>query len=319
MTSDITIAVTVFDRRTYLIDAITSALEQTLPASRVFVLEDHGPDEGLAGFVYDNFGQRVEYLRNPNRRGLFDNWNACIEHCSTRWMSILHDDDLLRPGFVASMQHLMARYPDKGLYFGQTKEIDSAGLVLGRAGVACPEGTLDRDVPLETFLMDNPLSFPGQLFDVSLARELGGFRKHSQFCGDWEMWARLCAARGAAQTADTVSSYRQHLALGRGTTRVERNGKRYGLVNVQRKRVGRLLKESSHFADIRRKALEIQPLPSRILMRNAREMTPRILRYNTQLFLQSRAPNAGYRALQWLTRLTGPRVFRAVSEITSSR
>jgi glycosyltransferase involved in cell wall biosynthesis len=319
MKPDITIAVTVFDRRTYLIDAIASALEQTLPASRVFVLEDHGPDPGLADFVCNSFGRRVEYLRNPSRRGLFDNWNACIEHCSTKWLSILHDDDLLRPGFVASMGQLMEQHPDRGLYFGQTEEIDSTGLVMGRAGVACPDGTPYRDVPLDMFLMDNPLSFPGQVFDVSLARELGGFRRYSQFCGDWEMWARLCAARGAAQTADVVSSYRQHPALSRGTTRVERNGKRYGLVNVQRKRVARLLRRSGGFAETRRGALEFQPLPSRILIRNAREMTSRILGYNTQLFLDSRAPNVGYKMLQWVTRLMGSAVFRAASRLSLVR
>src|SRR5690242_712154 len=42
----ITIAVTVYNRRDYLPDAIQSALNQTVPV-RVIVVEDCGPDPGL--------------------------------------------------------------------------------------------------------------------------------------------------------------------------------------------------------------------------------------------------------------------------------
>ncbi len=43
---DITIAVTVFNRRKYVKQAIASALGQTRPV-RVIVVEDCGPDPGL--------------------------------------------------------------------------------------------------------------------------------------------------------------------------------------------------------------------------------------------------------------------------------
>ena len=74
----ITIAITVFNRRQYLQQAISSALRQTCPV-RVMVVEDCGPDPGLEAFVRAEFGSRIEYHRNPRRRGLFDNWNACTE------------------------------------------------------------------------------------------------------------------------------------------------------------------------------------------------------------------------------------------------
>jgi hypothetical protein len=54
---EITIAVTVFNRRQYLKQAITSALEQTVPV-RVIVVEDCGPDLTLRDFVRGLFGAR---------------------------------------------------------------------------------------------------------------------------------------------------------------------------------------------------------------------------------------------------------------------
>src|SRR5262249_47701629 len=96
---DITIAVTVFNRRDFVLESIRSALEQTLPV-KVIVVENCGPDPGLREFILGEFGSRIEYFRNATNRGMFDNWNACLEYCRTPWLSILHDDDELRPNFV---------------------------------------------------------------------------------------------------------------------------------------------------------------------------------------------------------------------------
>src|SRR5579859_4880937 len=76
--ADITIAITVYDRREFIQQAVLSALNQTQPV-KVIVVEDCGPDAGLQDFVLERFGSRITYHRNPRRRGLFDNWNACIE------------------------------------------------------------------------------------------------------------------------------------------------------------------------------------------------------------------------------------------------
>lgn len=78
----ITIADTVYDRRQYLVQAGERALNQTVPV-KVMVVDDCGPDAALREFVRAQFGIRVGYYRNVQRRGLFDTWNACVEPCST--------------------------------------------------------------------------------------------------------------------------------------------------------------------------------------------------------------------------------------------
>src|SRR4051812_23588544 len=104
---EITIAVTVFDRRQYIGQAIESALNQTSsPNPAVLVVEDCGPDPELRSFVEKRFGDRIRYIRNQKRLGLCGNWNACIAACHTAWLCILHDDDFLEPTFVQSMTEL---------------------------------------------------------------------------------------------------------------------------------------------------------------------------------------------------------------------
>ncbi len=100
----ITIAVTVYHRRQYVEEAIASALRQSVAhAPNVIVVEDCGPDASLRDQIVRRFKNRITYFRNDQRRGLFDNWNACLEACRTPWLCILHDDDVLEPTFAASM------------------------------------------------------------------------------------------------------------------------------------------------------------------------------------------------------------------------
>jgi glycosyltransferase involved in cell wall biosynthesis len=76
---DITIAVTVYNRRDYVLAAIRSAVNQTIPV-KVMVVEDCGPDATLCDFIVGESGNRIEYIRNSRIRGLFGYWNVCREH-----------------------------------------------------------------------------------------------------------------------------------------------------------------------------------------------------------------------------------------------
>lgn len=309
---DITIAITVYNRRQYLKQAIKSALKQTVPV-KVIVVEDCGPDATLEKFVKDEFGGRVEYFRNPERRGLFGNWNACIEYCKTPWLSILHDDDFLLPEFIETMQGLKAMLPDRGLYFGQALVADVEGEVMRDAF----HRTSDSEArPLEAmhFLWTNPFSFPGHLFAVDLAKKVGGFRTTSIYSGDWEFWMKLTVQGRGARTGTPVAVFRHHDDWNRGTNRVLRSGRTYGLYAVQRKRnVALLNKKGCRLEFDRIEILRMFPLPSRYLIQFGKYFSPRLLAYNAELLLHSQAPNWKYRSVQSVVRFLGPTFIRFVS------
>lgn len=312
--ADITIAVTVFARRTYLAQAIASALDQTLPV-RVMVVEDCGPDAALGDFVRQQFGNRVEYFRNPRRRGIFGNWNACLDYCQTPWLSILHDDDYLDRGFVAAMVELSRQAPDCGLYFGHTQMVDDQNQPLSILSIPVPAEPWRR-VALEDMMRITPFPFPGQLFSVAAARAQGGFRESSQYCGDWEMWAKLTAASGAAQTRATVAFNRHHTDPGRGTSRIIREGRLYPLTYVQRKRILAMLRARGGSARFdRRRELELEPYPSRHLLAYAHEMSPRLRAYNTRLLALSKSPNCAHALAKLAARLLGGNCFALLSRL----
>jgi glycosyltransferase involved in cell wall biosynthesis len=306
----ITVAITVYDRRQYLKQAIASALDQTAPA-RVLVVEDCGPDPTLETFVKAEFGSRVEYVRNPRRRGLFGNWNACLEWCQTEWISILHDDDYLAPCFVESMLELEKTAPGRALYFGVVLGVDENGVAISRllrekfSGPWVERGLTD--------VLFGPFPFPGHLFRVEKARRLGPFRETSLFCGDWEMWATLLADGGGAQSNEVVAYSRDHGGVEKGTNRILRQGRQYPLTYVQQKRVLALFPPSRRLKFDRLQLLRRAPLPTRDLLTYGKSFSPRLLSYHAKLLLLAPAPHWRYAVFQSMTRLFGTGFVRRAS------
>jgi glycosyltransferase involved in cell wall biosynthesis len=308
----ITIAITVYNRRQYVKQAIASALDQTVPV-RVIVVEDCGPDPSLQAFVKSEFGTRIEYVRNPKRRGLFGNWNACLDLCQTEWITILHDDDFLAPEFIEAMVELEKESPGCALYFGTT-------LIVNEHGEAIPEQD-SRTVSGRwmkrglTDILYLPFCFAGHLFRVSDARAVGGFRETSFMCGDWEMWANLIALGGSAQSSRVVAFNRSHEGWDRGSNQVSRSGRHIPTTMVQHKRVLALLPVGSKIRFDRVAYHRENPLSTRFLLRYGASLSPRLLRHHVGLLCLSRAPNFGYALFQSLARLGGVPFVRTASKV----
>jgi glycosyltransferase involved in cell wall biosynthesis len=312
---DITIAITVYDRRDYVVAAIDSALAQTVPV-KVMVVEDCGPDPGLREFILQKFGGRIEYLRNPQNRGLFDNWNACLEYCRTPWLSILHDDDLLYPHFVETMLALAQQAPGRGLYYGRRNRLEPDGKIYPPTVVSWQNWRdLDSSAALLEQADESVLGYPGNLIRVEAARGLGGFRKHFRFTGDWDMWMRLVVHFGGIETATVVAVGRCHEDFGRASSGVTRRGWKWVLDNVQRKRNLNLLKTAKGISAPfdRAKLVRRNPVPMRQMLRQAGGFSRGVLVYNWWLLTQSTPPHWHYALLQQAVRWFGPQFLRRLS------
>jgi hypothetical protein len=162
----------------------------------------------------------------------------------------------------------------------------------------------------------NPVRFPAELFRADHAQALGGFRPTSLFTGDWDMWFKLAVQYGAAGTNRVVGNSRSHQAEGRGTTRVERNGKYQALIAMQAKQNAALLRQrGSEVRYDRAAALKAYPVPTRFLLENASGFTPRMLAYNVGQLLCSASVHMPYLLFQSLARCLGPGFVRAVSKL----
>jgi len=332
----ITIAVTVYSRRHYLKQAISSALNQTKPV-RVLVVEDCGPDPEMESFVKGEFGSAIQYFRSQKRRGIFGNWNVCLDLCETEWISILHDDDYLASNFVESMIELARLAPGCGLYFGWTHLVNELGnplpTVLHHVYKAMVDGKGNplsgaepwrntgrwKPIDLGAVLYATAFQFPGQLFPVQLAKKLGGFRETSYFCGDWEMWANLIADSGGAQTAEYVAFNRCHAGWDRGCTQIVATGRLLPTTIMQHKRVLALMRRSKPIEFDRSIYTRGLPVSVRFLVQYGPLLPRYLFNYQLKMFLLSRPPHWRYAFIQQCVRIGGAGFIHLASKLWSRR
>lgn len=111
----LTIAITTFRRAHLLMEALDSALDQQTDLPYEVVILDNDPDtSGLEHVLArrpDLRTRNFRYLVNAENIGMYGNINRCITIARGEWLSILHDDDLLRPDFVRSMFTELRKFP----------------------------------------------------------------------------------------------------------------------------------------------------------------------------------------------------------------
>lgn len=124
-----TIAIPTYKRIDTLREAIDSALaQQGAPPPDIVIVDNDGPGAKPAivrAALSDVRGCRVRYYTNATNIGMFGNWNRSILLAETPWVTILNDDDLLRPDFLQRCLAALDRRP-------------------GANGIVCRKGVRDR-------------------------------------------------------------------------------------------------------------------------------------------------------------------------------
>ena len=110
----LTIAVPTFNRPHLLIETLESIwIQREFDNYDVIVVDNASELENVA--IVRRFlelsGRPVRYYRNHANVGVFRNWNRCLRLARGEWVSVLNDDDLLKPGFFKAMMLQIGRTP----------------------------------------------------------------------------------------------------------------------------------------------------------------------------------------------------------------
>ncbi len=125
------IAIPFYDGLDYLREAVASVVAQSDPDWRLWVVDDSGDSgsgsETAEALVASFRDPRIRYLRNPANLGMVANWNRCLELADTDLVTLLHGDDRLLPGYVASLRRVAADHPDAVALYCGARIIGSRG------------------------------------------------------------------------------------------------------------------------------------------------------------------------------------------------
>lgn len=130
----ITIAIPAFNGASFLAATLKSVIEQSHPVNQIIITDDASTDDTsqLVRSLQEEYSQfDIRYYRNERNIGYPCNWNRCFEYCKTRYLVILHQDDLLKRNTVGVLFEFLRSNPDLALAGGYEDFIDVNGKIAG--------------------------------------------------------------------------------------------------------------------------------------------------------------------------------------------
>ena len=176
----------------YLEQTLRSVLDQD-PGSQHMQIELI--DDGSTNFDPEIFvstrGSRASFYRQPRHMGMAGNWNTCVERARGRWIHLLHQDDLVFPGFYQRLRKGIDTDASIGAAFCHHSWIDAGGRrepARSRIPQSAPGILSDW---LEYVFVGLSFTTPSIVVKRGVYERLGGFDTAFDYALDWDMWKRI--------------------------------------------------------------------------------------------------------------------------------
>ncbi len=115
MTPPVTVVMPLYNKATYVAEAIQSLLDQTFENFELVIVDDASTDKSLD--IAKQFkDDRIRILRNNSRRGVNFTRNRGIEEATTKYIALLDGDDVYRATKLEKQIELTKDFPQDVIY-----------------------------------------------------------------------------------------------------------------------------------------------------------------------------------------------------------
>jgi L-malate glycosyltransferase len=208
----ISVVIPTYEPDRFLSDAIRSVLAQD-PGGDVMqiAIVDDGSTKARAATLVESIAPsgRIEIHEHADNVGLAGNWNRAIALARGEFIHILHQDDIVQPGFYEQLIAGLESAPGAGMAFCRHGYIDENGRIerishreRWQAGVL--PGWLERIAETQR------IQCPAAIVRREVYERLGGFRSELRYALDWEMWVRIAAHYQVWYEPAVLAHYRRH-------------------------------------------------------------------------------------------------------------
>ncbi|GHV57854.1 hypothetical protein FACS1894182_07820 [Bacteroidia bacterium] len=204
----ITIAITTYKRVDYFEEALNCAVNQTVECP-ILVIDDHSPHNQFEEIVRQKNNPNITYIQNPSNIGMVETWNRCIDLCQTEYLTILHDDDLLHPCFIAHCYEVLQKInnPDCCIVVSSIIENAPGDFLETKPST----GYQLQKFKTKYFLLSGISPFNGVVFPVTVAKKIHGFNEKFHPSSDFDFWIRLSRQIDIYKSSYVYAFYRQSI------------------------------------------------------------------------------------------------------------
>jgi len=210
-------------RADYLEETLNSVLQQD-PGPRqmqIEVIDDASPNGAPTEFIRKLAGKRVTIHCEPRNLQLAGIWNRCIERARGEWVHILHQDDLVFPGFYQSLRAGAEKYPEAGAALCRHAYCDESGHWNRLSILEMPSPGLLQNF-VESLVTAERVQCAAVAVRRSTYEQLRGFNPDLKHALDWEMWIRIASKFPFFYEPKILACWRNH--SGATTSRQIRTG-----------------------------------------------------------------------------------------------
>ncbi len=222
---EVTIAILTHRRPDMLVHAVASAIDQRSDRPIEIIVVDNDPESAGAEDLLRALPRLAElnfrYWVNDANLGMYPNHNRAIELARGNRVSLLHDDDLLDPGFVETLSGLLDRRPDVRGLVSRKRNSDERGSL-----AASEKSRLRRlaaRLLLETYFVGGAVrrltlrklfwapaagNVAGFLFHRDAALQIGGFYPEDELSADHYFYCRFARTFGLWQHRTQLATVR---------------------------------------------------------------------------------------------------------------
>jgi glycosyltransferase involved in cell wall biosynthesis len=217
-TSQVAVAIPVYNGADYLSQAMRSAVDQSAKPAEISIVDDASTDQTPAVIQDFSNDPMIRCHRLPQRVPAPAAWNAAVRSTSASHLVVLAHDDILDPAFCQEAQRVIDSVADADLIAfghlditadGQSRQVHSmreSGLPIG--AVLNRDQFLDRFCSSGQFFLPSAVVMSRRIFDL-----VGGFDERLKVAYDWDFYLRA-AAEGAKILLheQVLCRYRLHAA-----------------------------------------------------------------------------------------------------------
>ncbi|MDB9313963.1 glycosyltransferase [Spirulina sp. CS-785/01] len=203
-----------YNRVDYLKRTLESVLAQNIPPEQmqIEVIDNASTLSDIAALVREIAGERVSCYRQPYNVGMAENWTTCVQRAKGYWVHILHDDDIVLPGFYKAYQQVIEQ-TETGMVVGQAVIVDEQENWLNISPyLENGEGVVKNAQQVLSGM--SLLTCPAVVVARKSYETLGGFNRNLIHAMDWEMWVRVATYGQVGWVNKPYCLYRVHSQSG---------------------------------------------------------------------------------------------------------
>ena len=209
----ISVFITSFNQKDYLVEAIESVLGQTLQPYEIIIADDCSTDGSQA--VIERYARRYKGLIrpfcHPKNMGIPRNKSFAMKQARGDYVTYLDGDDRFLPRKLEIESEAMVGHPEAGLVYSNVRYIDQDGNpqdTWADGGDVLPFGHVFPEVFGRRFPRGS--LFRNELIDLKRLREVGFYDPRCTIYEDWELRIRFAKRFDVVYSGELLVEYRLH-------------------------------------------------------------------------------------------------------------